>query len=77
MALSTARIPDSAVGIEKCMAILAGAERQLENPEVSVNLERRIASQRIAQFTERAPTGAGDDLLDALRGIGHTVRCLR
>lgn len=77
MALSKAWVPDSALGVEKCVTILAGAKRQLQNPEVSVNLEDGIVSERTTQLTELSSTGAGDDLLDALLGIGDTVRCLR
>ena len=77
MALSAARIPDSTVGVNKCVAILTGAERQLQYSETSVNLKNGIASERTTQRSEISSTRAGDDLLDAFRGVGDAVRRLR
>ena len=66
VAVATARIPDSTVGSEKGVAILAGAERQLQDAEVPVNLEDGISREWIAYAAQLTATGSGDDLRNTL-----------
>jgi hypothetical protein len=66
MAFSSARVPDSPLGVDEGVAIFPGAERQFENSESPVNLKDGIARERRVHFAQLATAGSGDDLRDAL-----------
>src|SRR5258706_7988221 len=77
MAFSSAGIPDSAGGVDEGVAIFPSTERQLENPEPSVDLIDGIARERRDHFAQLSSAGSGDDLRDALHRVDHAVGRLR
>src|ERR1700694_4900739 len=77
MALAAAHIPDSAVGVEKCVTILAAPGQQLQHSEVSVNLVRGIGRESVAHATKVTAAGSRYDLHQASCRIGNAARCLR
>jgi hypothetical protein len=76
MTLAAAHVPDSSVGVEKCMAILAGTECQFQNAEVSVNLDDGIGRESAAHAAQITATSSRYDLRKPLCGVSNAARCL-
>jgi hypothetical protein len=77
VAFAAARVPDSAGGVDEGVNVFTGAERQLENAEVPVNLGDRVCRWRITHFAQLAPARAGFVLLDSIYGVSNALRRLR
>src|SRR4051812_46339105 len=77
MAPALAGVPHSPLGVEECAPVHSGAELQLQYPEMSLDVRRRVLRESRAHARQVSSTGSGDYLRDSVLRIDNANRILR